>query len=326
MVKGATMEHFKNILFLSLPGVKQQFALRRACALAQRNNARLTVLTVVREPSMNPFLLEAGLDPDALSAAIIKEEHARSDALVAKVCDRGPAVVIKVYQGRPFIEAIREVLRANHDLVVLAAGEKPGLITRIFGSTHMHLMRKCPCPVWVVKPGNKKGYKRILAAVDTTHGPWDDAAQSINPQIISLASSLAAMDDARLDVLQAWSVPNDGYLEVRGGMSDRAVRRLRDEARDDYARRVEHLLDGVHAAAGGRLHTHLERSDDPAAAIVKFVRKEKIDLLVMGTVSRTGLAGFFIGNTAEAVLGAVDCSVLTLKPAGFVSPVTLPAD
>jgi nucleotide-binding universal stress UspA family protein len=30
-----------------------------------------------------------------------------------------------------------------------------------------------------------------------------------------------------------------------------------------------------------------------------------------------------IGNTAEEVLGAVDCSVLTVKPQGFVSPVTL---
>ncbi|MEA2079293.1 MAG: universal stress protein, UspA, partial [Pseudomonadota bacterium] len=34
-------------------------------------------------------------------------------------------------------------------------------------------------------------------------------------------------------------------------------------------------------------------------------------------------AGFLIGNTAEEVLNQVDCSVLTLKPEGFVTPVTL---
>ena len=33
--------------------------------------------------------------------------------------------------------------------------------------------------------------------------------------------------------------------------------------------------------------------------------------------------GFFIGNTAESVLQQVNCSVLTVKPEGFVSPVTL---
>ena len=45
------------------------------------------------------------------------------------------------------------------------------------------------------------------------------------------------------------------------------------------------------------------------------------DLVVMGTVGRTGIAGLFIGNTAEMVLEQVQCSVLAVKPAGFVSPV-----
>jgi nucleotide-binding universal stress UspA family protein len=48
-----------------------------------------------------------------------------------------------------------------------------------------------------------------------------------------------------------------------------------------------------------------------------------IDLLVMGSVCRTGIAGFLIGNTAEEVINQVDCSVLTLKPKGFITPVTL---
>ena len=43
----------------------------------------------------------------------------------------------------------------------------------------------------------------------------------------------------------------------------------------------------------------------------------------MGTVCRTGIAGFFIGNTAEKTLQQVDCSVLMVKPEGFVSPVTV---
>ena len=59
-------------------------------------------------------------------------------------------------------------------------------------------------------------------------------------------------------------------------------------------------------------------------ALSELARKSKrLILLVMGTVCRTGLSGFLIGNTAEEVLGAVDCSVLTVKPEGFVSPVTL---
>ena len=41
----------------------------------------------------------------------------------------------------------------------------------------------------------------------------------------------------------------------------------------------------------------------------------------MGTLARTGIEGYLIGNTAETVLQRVECSVLTTKPDGFVSPV-----
>jgi universal stress protein E len=59
----------------------------------------------------------------------------------------------------------------------------------------------------------------------------------------------------------------------------------------------------------------------PEDAIIELVNAQKIDLLVMGTMSRGGIPGLLIGNTAEKVLYHADCSVLTLKPAGFKSPV-----
>jgi nucleotide-binding universal stress UspA family protein len=51
--------------------------------------------------------------------------------------------------------------------------------------------------------------------------------------------------------------------------------------------------------------------------------KLEIDLIVMGTVGRTGIPGFFIGNTAEEVLQTTTASILAVKPEGFISPVTL---
>jgi nucleotide-binding universal stress UspA family protein len=43
----------------------------------------------------------------------------------------------------------------------------------------------------------------------------------------------------------------------------------------------------------------------------------------MGTVARIGIPGLLIGNTAETILDQLDCSVLAVKPPGFVSPVAL---
>ena len=62
----------------------------------------------------------------------------------------------------------------------------------------------------------------------------------------------------------------------------------------------------------------------PAEQVVpELARELEVDLVVMGTVARTGIDGFFMGNTAESILGDLDCSVLTMKPPGFTSPVTL---
>ncbi len=57
--------------------------------------------------------------------------------------------------------------------------------------------------------------------------------------------------------------------------------------------------------------------------ILSLAREEHIELIVMGTVGRVGLPGFCIGKTAEEVLRQVDCSVLAVKPDGFVTPVTM---
>ena len=52
----------------------------------------------------------------------------------------------------------------------------------------------------------------------------------------------------------------------------------------------------------------------------------RAEVAVLGTLSRTGIAGVLIGNTAERVLRQVDCSVLAVKPPGFESPITLPEE
>ncbi len=57
--------------------------------------------------------------------------------------------------------------------------------------------------------------------------------------------------------------------------------------------------------------------------IPELAQEKAIELIVMGTVCRTGVSGMIIGNTAETVLRRVDCSVLAVKPDGFVTPVML---
>ena len=55
----------------------------------------------------------------------------------------------------------------------------------------------------------------------------------------------------------------------------------------------------------------------------QLVKKLGVNLLVMGTVGRTGIPGLIIGNSAESILSQFDGSVLAVKPPDFVTAVTL---
>jgi nucleotide-binding universal stress UspA family protein len=51
----------------------------------------------------------------------------------------------------------------------------------------------------------------------------------------------------------------------------------------------------------------------PFAEIIKAAKKHEVDLIVMGTHGRTGLAHILLGSTAERVIQRAHCPVLTVK-------------
>jgi len=92
---------------------------------------------------------------------------------------------------------------------------------------------------------------------------------------------------------------------------------LERSLKEDATRKMNRLVqDYVHVP----LAEHLIKGQ-PHTAIPRFIEDHDVDLVVMGSVARSGIPGFFVGNTAEKILDNVDCSVLVLKPEGWNSPV-----
>jgi len=180
-------------------------------------------------------------------------------------------------------------------------------------------MRKCPYPVWVMKPTRRERFRRILAAVDPLF--VEEEKNLLNIKIMDLATSLAKMEKSELHIVHAWNFRGEQLLRVRGRLHDQKINQLTNQTRDLHKKRFDELI-GEYSVKNLNHRLHFLKGD-PAARITDLAAKERIDLIVMGTVCRTGVAGFFIGNTAENVLQQVDCSVLTVKPEGFVSPVKL---
>lgn len=55
-------------------------------------------------------------------------------------------------------------------------------------------------------------------------------------------------------------------------------------------------------------------SGSPATAISDFAREKKVDMIVVGTHGRKGLARVLMGSTAEILLREAPCQVLVVKP------------
>ncbi len=100
-----------------------------------------------------------------------------------------------------------------------------------------------------------------------------------------------------------------------GRWSDIGAERAEIEAaaRDKLAKAV----DGFDVK---RSHCHLVEGR-PNDVIPRTARRERCSIVAMGVVSRSGLKRFFIGNTAEFVMDAVNADILVVKPPDFASRV-----
>jgi nucleotide-binding universal stress UspA family protein len=305
-------------------------ALERAVVFAENNQAALTVVDVAPLFTVAPGMPEGGPISADLQAAVVAERTQGLDALVAPHRGRVP-IDIKVLAGTPFLEIVREVLRGGYDLVIRPP-EEAGWLGRLLGSDDMHLLRKCPCPVWLIKCQSPRTGGRILAAVDVGDGypPGEmEARDTMNRESLDLAATLALSEFAELHVAHAWEAVGEGLMRSGFlGMPEGEVAAYVEATRRRHAARLDGLLQESKAQLGKDAVDYLK----PAAHLVKGSARRAIpalaaelgaDLVVMGTVARTGVPGLIMGNTAEAILQQIGCSVLAIKPAGFATPVLL---
>lgn len=95
---------------------------------------------------------------------------------------------------------------------------------------------------------------------------------------------------------------------------------------EERAAALERLGGIAEAEAGGAPFTASVAVGRPAPEIVGYAAREQMDLIVVGTHGRTGLAHVVMGSVAEAVVRTAACQVLTihLRP-GAAAPATRPA-
>lgn len=306
------MKKITNILVQVDARRDEQILLSHALELAKQHGAAVKLVDIVPEFSW-PVRFVA-TDYDEIRQAVIRQKEEEMEKLASPIQNQGVNLTWKVLFGRSSDQIIGEVVSAGHDLVMKDAKGQHSPHTGSFGTTALRLIRYCPCPVFAFRPRKATAAQdKIAVAVDAT-AP-DEAHATLNREILEWATAIAG--DTPIHVVHAWSVYGEGVIKDYMKRDEFAT--LVKDAEQEAHEQLDKLLAPLQLPPG-RLHRHLVRGG-AATELSNFLNTGGFDMLVLGTVARTGISGLFMGNTAETLLDRVNCSVVAIKPAGFKTPI-----
>jgi nucleotide-binding universal stress UspA family protein len=226
--------------------------------------------------------------------------------------DTGVNITYETLLGTPFVELIHSVQQEGYDLVVVGTRGNNAWQQLFLGSTARRLIRKCPAPVWIVKRKQAKPATSILVSVDMS---------DVSRRALEQAVKLAACASAELHVLHVveHDIP-DHLLYLKSANSP--DHSLREWMESEATQNLDKFLAPMQTA-GMVMHRHVLWGS-PSEQIVNLAKVVDADVIALGTVGRSGIQGIVLGNTAENVLVHCECDVLTVKPAGFQTPIAPP--
>lgn len=308
------MRHYQNLLYVSQGTSDETEGLKQALSIARNNGAFLKVLVVCPEcPKEFPDYKKKY--EESVLAQVKASIVATQDAIKLQVGSVDISVEL-ISDKAPAIKIIQYVLQHGHDLLIKEAESYEG--KGGFKAIDMALLRKCPCPVWLSRPiAHSRENIQVAVAIDPESR--EPMTEALSKQMLLLSRSLADSCNGELHIISCWDYELEEYIRGNVWMNipDADLAKTVQKAQQTHRAALESL---IRASISGPYHVHHQRGEADEM-IPSFVHNKKIDILVMGTVARTGIEGFLIGNTAENIIRRLTCSVMALKPQGFVSPV-----
>jgi universal stress protein E len=274
-------------------------AVEQALTLARRDGASVTFVHVLDVS-------------DAVRIAMLTDSGSAAGKRYARVCRvlkdlaaavEGQTVHTAILFGSHWREVVGEVLRGRHDLVVIGTKRRSIAGRALFGSTGNKLLRHCPCPVWIAKAATHGAHHNILVAHELS---------AVGAAALNIGASIATLKQASVHVLHVIEHPE----------AERFLSSIDARTRAQRVSEVHEALATQCSAYALDPPPRIHVVDGTAyAAILEFIPAHRIDLLVMGTVARSGVSALLTGNTAENVLPWVNCSLIAIKPEDFASPI-----
>lgn len=263
-------------------------AVRHAIYLAKSFNSRITLLHVVSE---NIDFMEDSSQLEIIVNGKLREVgkliHAEGVKLEESVIE----------YGIPFERIIDFSIRSNINLIIAGVGFKEKHETYKLGTTVQKLMRKNVIPLWVVKNEGLQPIRSIICPVD-----FSEASK----RALSNAIMIARKFDAELNVLNVYSPLFTYSFPIELDNSKENEELFQKKKKEFYSFLEEFNLSSVR-------HNIQILSGEPYLEIIKKIKTEYFDLLIMGTTGRTGISKLLIGSVTEKVTREFPCNFIVTK-------------
>jgi universal stress protein E len=309
---------YQNILVVIDPTTDQQKALNRAIDLATRINIsapdqqiNITAFFSIFDFSYEMTTILSSGERNTMRQMVINEKQQWLDEIISVTSSQIKITSKVVWHNRPFEAIINQVIDNKHDLVVKGTHQHDKFKSVVFTPTDWHIMRKCPCPVLLVKEHEWPLQGNILGAVNV--GSDDVEHLSLNNTITKQAKNIAQLITANVHLVNSYpGTPVNIAIEIPefdASEYNSAMQVHHQEAMNEHANSFDIPLGNTYVEEGL-----------PEMVIEQTALTIDAELVILGTVGRTGISAALIGNTAEHVIDQLNCDVLALKPDGYISP------
>ncbi|WP_036832055.1 universal stress protein UspE [Photobacterium sanctipauli] len=309
------MNKYNNILVVADPTQDHQPALSRAIHLARRNpETKITLFLAIYDFSYEMTSMLSADERQAMRRGVIMQREEWLKDIIRPYTDEGFEIQLTVvWHNRPYEAIIAEVFSQHHNLLIKATHDHDKIGSVIFTPTDWHLLRKCPCPVLMVKEHSWPVNGKVLASVNLAAD--NETHDQLNDHIVREANAFAGMLEAEVNLVNAYpATPVNitielpefdpaSYTDAVRGHHLTSMKSLRQK--HGLPEEQTHVIEGL-----------------PEDVIPKVADELDAELVVLGTTGRTGLSAVFIGNTAEHTIDSLNCDLLALKPEGYVSPLS----
>ncbi|WP_394250922.1 universal stress protein UspE [Vibrio profundi] len=309
------MSIYSKILVVADINDDEQPALARAIQLARKSvsKSRITFFLSIYDFSYEMTSMLSVDERDAMRRGVIGQREQWMKKVAEPYLDNVDFEfeVKVVWHNRPYEAIIAEVFGNSHDVLIKGTRKHDTLESVIFTPTDWHLLRKCPCPVLLVKNAFWPEQANILASVHV--GSENETHVDLNDAMVERLLEISGRLDAKPFIVNAYPVtPANITIELPEF----------DPTSYTDAVRGHHLtsMKALRQKHGMDEEQTIVEQGLPEDVIPEAVQAHNAAMVILGTTGRTGLSAVFIGNTAEHVIDKINCDVLALKPKGYVSP------